>query len=114
VEGTHCGSSATAREDLERGKDRAKTTVIIREFFGETREGWMKTQLGWNVADAVEIYTAVNQLQSTDPIGISDMKLLGEKVTPDALNALRPNLAHACGVVNAGYVSPVGAKSNLT
>ena len=26
MEGTHCGSSATAWEDLERGKDRAKTT----------------------------------------------------------------------------------------
>jgi hypothetical protein len=73
----------------------------------------MKTQLGWNVADAVEVYRAVNRLQSTDPIEISHMKLLGEKVTRDVLNALLPNLAHLSGVVNASYVSPVGAKSNL-
>ena len=88
-------------------------SVILREFFGDTREEWMKTRLGWNVADAVEVYTALNRSQPGDPIQISHTKLLSEKVTAEVLNALVPNLAHPSGAVNASYVSPVGAKSNL-
>jgi hypothetical protein len=52
------------------------TPVILRELFGDTREEWMKTRLGWNVADAVEVYTAVNRSQPGDPIQISHTKLL--------------------------------------
>lgn len=87
--------------------------VMIREFFGDTREEWMKTELGWNVADALEIYVAINRSQAKDPVEVSRAGLLGGKMTESVLNAILPKLAHVRGAVNSDYVAPIGTKSNL-
>jgi hypothetical protein len=68
VEGSHCGSSATAREDLERGKDRAKTTgrAIAAAAFRRRRSlrgnGWAQ----WSVGQWVAIEnSSIKQLSPT-------------------------------------------------
>ncbi|MBV8330973.1 MAG: hypothetical protein JOZ61_10975 [Verrucomicrobia bacterium] len=89
------------------------TPVMIREFFGESRQEWMKTELGWNVADALEIYAAVNRSDAKDPVEVWRSGLLGDKITDDILNAILPKLVHVRGTVNSEYISPIGTKSNL-